>query len=189
LDTYAIAESYECPADSEPLNPKEMTMSVDTIEKLFVDELKDLYSAENQITKALPKLAKASSSEELKNAFESHLKETEEQIERLEQIFKILELSPKGKTCAGMKGLLEEGSDVLEQAEEGAIRDAAMISAAQRVEHYEMAGYGSVRTYAELLGKNKIATLLEKTLAEEKSADSKLTKIAKSVNEVALRAA
>jgi ferritin-like metal-binding protein YciE len=164
-------------------------MSVDTIEKLFVDELKDLYSAEKQITKALPKLAKASTSEDLRDAFESHLKETQGQIERLEQIFSILEVSPRGKTCAGMKGLLEEGSEVLEEAEEGAVRDAAMISAAQRVEHYEMAGYGSVRTYAELLGKDKIVTLLQKTLEEEKSADSKLTHIAQSVNEDALRAA
>ncbi len=164
-------------------------MSVDTIEKLFVDELKDLYSAENQITKALPKLAKASSSEELRTAFESHLEETEVHIERLEEIFKILEVSPKGKTCDGMKGLLEEGSEVMEETEEGAVRDAAMISAAQRVEHYEMAGYGSVRTYAELLGQDKIVTLLEKTLGEEKAADGKLTKIAGSVNDQALRAA
>src|ERR1700739_753466 len=110
-----------------------MTMSVDTIEKLFVDELKDLYSAENQITKALPKLAKASTSGELRTAFENHLEETKEQIERLEQIFKILEVSPRGKTCDGMKGLLEEGAEMLEETEEGAIRDAAMISAAQRV--------------------------------------------------------
>jgi ferritin-like metal-binding protein YciE len=166
-----------------------MTMSVDTIEKLFVDELKDLYSAENQITKALPKLAKASTSGELRAAFESHLEETKEQIERLEQIFKILEVSPKGNTCDGMKGLLEEGSEVLEETEEGPIRDAAMISAAQRVEHYEMAGYRSVRTYAQLLGKDKIVTLLEKTLEEEKAADGKLTKIATSVNHRALRAA
>src|SRR6202034_3283972 len=142
-------------------------MTVNTIEKLFVDELKDLYSAENQITKALPKLAKASSSQELRTAFESHLKETEGHVERLEQIFEMLEVSPKGKTCAGMKGLLEEGKEMLEETETGAIRDVAMISAAQRVEHYEMAGYGSVRTYAELLGKNEIATLLEKTLEEE----------------------
>ena len=164
-------------------------MSVDTIEKLFVDELKDLYSAENQITKALPKLAKASTSGELRTAFENHLEETKEQIERLEQIFKILEVSPRGKTCDGMKGLLEEGAEMLEETEEGAIRDAAMISAAQRVEHYEMAGYGSVRTYAQLLGKDKIVTRLEKTLEEEKAADGKLTKIATSVNDQALRAA
>jgi ferritin-like metal-binding protein YciE len=164
-------------------------MSVDTIEKLFVDELKDLYSAENQITKALPKLAKASTSEDLRAAFESHLGETEEQIKRLEEIFTMLDVSPKGKTCVAMKGLLEEGSEVLEDTQEGAVRDAAMISAAQRVEHYEMAGYGSVRTYAELLGQDEIVALLSETLEEEKSADSKLTEISKSINSKALRAA
>lgn len=164
-------------------------MSVNTIQKLMTDELKDLYSAETQITKALPKLAKASSSQDLKSAFESHLEETRTQIERLEKIFKILEISPKGKTCEGMKGVLKEGSEVLEETEAGAVRDAAMISAAQRVEHYEMAGYGAVRTYAQLLGQDKIVTLLQETLEEEKSADSKLTKIAKSVNSEALRAA
>jgi len=164
-------------------------MNVDTIEKLFVDELKDLYSAENQITKALPKLAKASTSEDLRTAFESHLGETEEQIKRLEEIFTMLDVSPKGKTCVAMKGLLEEGSEVLEDTQEGAVRDAAMISAAQRVEHYEMAGYGSVRTYAELLGQDEIVALLSETLEEEKSADSKLTEISKSINSKALRAA
>jgi ferritin-like metal-binding protein YciE len=164
-------------------------MSVDTIEKLFVDELKGLYSAENQITKALPKVAKASTSEDLRAAFESHLGETEEQIKRLEEIFTMLDVSPKGKTCVAMKGLLEEGSEVLEDTQEGAVRDAAMISAAQRVEHYEMAGYGSVRTYAELLGQDEIVALLSETLEEEKSADSKLTEISKSINSKALRAA
>jgi ferritin-like metal-binding protein YciE len=164
-------------------------MTVNTIQKLMTDELKDLYSAESQITKALPKLAKASSSQDLKTAFESHLEETRTQIERLEKIFKILEMSPKGKTCEGMKGVLKEGSEVLEETEAGAVRDAAMISAAQRVEHYEMAGYGAVRTYAQLLGQDKIVSLLQETLEEEKSADSKLTKIAKSVNSEALRAA
>ena len=164
-------------------------MSVDTIEKLFIDELKDLYSAENQITKALPKLAKAASSNELRSAFESHLEETKQQIERLEQIFQMLEKSPQGKTCSGMKGVLTEGSELLEETAEGPVRDAALISAAQRVEHYEMAGYGTVRTYAQLLGQDKIVTLLDKTLQEEKSADSKLTKIANNVNGEALRAA
>jgi len=164
-------------------------MSVDTIEKLFVDELKDLYSAETQITKALPKLADASNSGDLRSAFENHLEETQGQIKRLEKIFKILEVSPKGKTCEGMKGLLKEGSEILDETEEGAVRDAAIISAAQRVEHYEMAGYGSVRTYAELLGRDDIVGLLEETLKEEKSADHKLTTIAKTVNDQALRAA
>jgi ferritin-like metal-binding protein YciE len=164
-------------------------MSVDTIEKLFVEELKDLYSAENQITKALPKMAKASSSQELRAAFEHHLEETRGQIERLDRIFEILEKSPKGKTCNGMKGLLQEGSEMLTEAEKGAVRDAAMVSAAQRVEHYEMAGYGAVRTYAEILGKTDIAQLLQETLQEEKAADKKLTEVAEQVNAKAPRAA
>lgn len=164
-------------------------MSVDTIDRLFVEELKDLYSAEHQITKALPKMAKASTSGELRKAFEHHLEETRGQIQRLEQIFSLLDKSPKGKTCAGMKGLLEEGSEMLGETEEGAVRDAAMVSAAQRVEHYEMAGYGSVRTYAEILGKTEIAQLLQETLEEEKAADKKLTEVAKRVNVQAPHAA
>ena len=165
-------------------------MSVATIEELFVDELKDLYSAEKQITKSLPKLAKAATSPELKDAFESHLKETFGQIERLDRVFEILGKSPRGKTCNGMKGVLEEGAEVLEETEKGStVRDAALISAAQRVEHYEMAGYGCVREYAKLLGQKEIAQLLEETLAEEKAADSKLGKVAKQVNPAALEAA
>jgi ferritin-like metal-binding protein YciE len=126
-------------------------MKVDTIEKMLVEELKDLYFAENQITKALPKMAKSSSSNQLKTAFEHHLEETRGQIERLDRIFTILAKSPKGKTCDGMKGLLQEGSQAIEETSGGPVRDAAMASAAQRVEHYEIAGYGSVRTYAQLL--------------------------------------
>jgi ferritin-like metal-binding protein YciE len=164
-------------------------MSVATIEELFVDELKDLYSAEKQITKSLPKLAKAATSPELKDAFESHLQETFGQIERLDKAFEILGKSPRGKTCNGMKGVLEEGAEVLEETEEGPVRDAALISAAQRVEHYEMAGYGCVREYAKLLGQDEIAKLLDETLAEEKAADSKLGKVAKQINPEALRAA
>lgn len=162
-------------------------MSVDTVEKLFVNELKDLYSAENQITKALPKMAKAATSSELRAAFESHLKETEGQVQRLERIFEILGKAPGGKSCKGMKGVLEEGSEVLEETEEGEVRDAAMISAAQRVEHYEMAGYGAVRAYAELLGQAEIVQLLQQTLEEEGAADKKLTQIAKKVNPQAHR--
>lgn len=162
-------------------------MSVDTVEKLFVNELKDLYSAENQITKALPKMAKAATSNELRAAFESHLKETEGQVQRLERIFEILGKAPGGKSCKGMKGVLEEGSEVLEETEEGEVRDAAMISAAQRVEHYEMAGYGAVRAYAELLGQAEIAQLLQQTLEEEGAADKKLTQISKKVNPQAHR--
>ncbi len=154
-------------------------MSVDTMEKLFISELKDLYSAENQITKALPKLAKAATSSELRTAFENHLKETEAQIERLNKVFEILGASPRGKTCEGMKGVLAEGAEVLEETAEGEVRDAGLISAAQRVEHYEMAGYGAVRAYAEQLGQPEIAGILEQTLEEEKAADKKLTEIAK----------
>jgi len=161
-------------------------MSVGTMEELFVDELKDLYSAEKQITKSLPKLAKAATSPELKTAFETHLKETLGQIERLDRVFKILGKSPRGKVCNGMKGVLEEGAEVLEETEKGsAVRDAALISAAQRVEHYEMAGYGGVIAYAKLLGMNDAVELLQETLEEEKAADQKLTKLSQSINKQA----
>jgi ferritin-like metal-binding protein YciE len=163
-------------------------MGVETIEELFVDELKDLYSAEKQITKALPKMAKAANTAELRQAFESHLQETLGQVQRLEQIFEILSKSPRGKTCNGMKGVLEEGAEVLEEADKGAVRDAALISAAQRVEHYEMAGYGTVIAYAKLLGQSEIESLLTETLKEEKAADQKLTGLSKGVNSEAKRA-
>jgi ferritin-like metal-binding protein YciE len=164
-------------------------MSVDTIEKLFVEELKDLYSAETQITKALPKLVEAASSKELRSAFEHHLKETEGHVQRLEQAFEILGASPKGKTCDGMKGILSEGSEAIKETNEGDVRDAALISGAQRVEHYEMAAYGTVRSYAERLKQRQIVQLLEETLEEEKAADKKLTDISKKVNQQALHAA
>jgi ferritin-like metal-binding protein YciE len=157
-------------------------MSVKTINELLLDELKDLYSAEKQITKALPKMAKAASSQDLKSAFESHLEETQGHVERLDKIFENLGKSPRGKTCHGMQGLLEEGSEMISESEKGPVRDAGLISAAQRVEHYEMAGYGSVREFASILGQNEIASLLEETLGEEKAADEKLTGIAKKVN-------
>jgi ferritin-like metal-binding protein YciE len=157
-------------------------MSVDSIEKLFIAELKDLYSAENQITKALPKMVKAATSSDLKKAFENHLRETEGQIERLVQICNILGTSPKGKSCEGMKGVLDEGSSMLHESAEGDVRDSALISAAQRVEHYKMAAYGTVRTYAQILGQAEAAKLLEETLEEEKAAEQKLTSIAQKVN-------
>lgn len=163
--------------------------NVKTIEDLFVEELKDIYSAETQITKTLPKLVKAASSPDLKSAFEHHLKETEGQIERLDKAFEILGTSPKGKTCDGMKGILAEGAEALQETPAGDIRDAALISAAQRVEHYEMAAYGSVRSYAENLKQQEIAGLLQETLEEEKAADKKLTDISHKVNSRALRAA
>ncbi|MGI8772607.1 MAG: ferritin-like domain-containing protein [Acidobacteriaceae bacterium] len=163
-------------------------MSVGTMQELFVDELKDLYSAEKQITRALPKLAKAVTSEDLKQALLSHLDETKGHVARLEQIFEKLGKKPAGKTCVGMKGVLEEGSEMLEDTDKGVVRDAGLISAAQRVEHYEMAGYGSARDFAKSLGQGEIATLLEQTLEEEKAADKKLTLISKQVNAEAKRA-
>jgi ferritin-like metal-binding protein YciE len=164
-------------------------MSVGTMDELFVDELKDLYSAERQITRALPKLVKAATSDELRQAFQSHLEETNGHVTRLEKAFEILGKSPKGKTCVGMKGVLEEGAEVLEDTDKGEVRDAGLISAAQRVEHYEMAGYGSARDFAKLLGQDEIAELLEETLEEEKAADKKLTSISKQVNAEAKSAA
>ncbi len=164
-------------------------MSVGTMDELFVDELKDLYSAEKQITRALPKLVKAATSEELREAFQSHLEETNGHVARLEKAFEILGKSPRGKTCVGMKGVLEEGAEVLEDTDKGEVRDAGLISAAQRVEHYEMAGYGTARDFAMLLGQDEIAELLEETLEEEKAADEKLTAISKQVNAEAQAAA
>jgi ferritin-like metal-binding protein YciE len=163
-------------------------MSVETMQELLIDELKDLYSAEKQIVRALPKLAKAASSPELQQSFLSHLEETKGQVSRLEKISEIVGKKLTGKTCVGMKGVLEEGSEVLEDTEKGVIRDAALIAASQRVEHYEMAGYGSAREFAKLLGHSDIASLLDETLAEEKNADKKLSLISKQVNAEAKRA-
>lgn len=163
-------------------------MSVDSMQELLIDELKDLYSAEKQIVRALPKLAKAASTPELQEALLSHLEETKGQVARLEQIGEILGKKMTGKTCVGMKGVLEEGSEVLEDTEKGLVRDAALISASQRVEHYEMAGYGSAREFAKTLGLGDVAAILDETLAEEKSADKKLSIVSKQVNAAAKRA-
>jgi ferritin-like metal-binding protein YciE len=160
-------------------------MSVGTLEELLIDELKDLYSAEKQIVRSLPKLAKAASSPELQEALQSHLEETKGQVERLDKIAGMVGKKLTGKTCAGMKGVLQEGSEVLEDVEEGNVRDAALIGASQRVEHYEMAGYGTARNFAELLGLDEVVELLEQTLEEEKAADQKLTAISRNVNEQA----
>ncbi len=164
-------------------------MSVDSMEKLFVEELRDLYSAETQITKALPKMVKAASSNELRTALDHHLRETEEQVKRLEQISEMIGESPKGETCEGMKGVLEEGEKNVHAAKEGPVRDEAIISGCQRVEHYEMAAYGTARTYAQNLGKQQMVQLLERTLEEEKAADKKLTEISNTVHSQARRAA
>jgi ferritin-like metal-binding protein YciE len=157
-------------------------MKLEDLNDLFVDELKDLYSAETQIVKALPKMVKAAQSKDLKLAFSAHLQETEGHVARLEQIFEMLDESPKGKTCEGMKGVLREGAEMIDEDAEPEVKDAGLISAAQRVEHYEMAGYGTVRTYAELLRRDDIAHILQETLQEEKGADTKLTKLAQSIN-------
>jgi ferritin-like metal-binding protein YciE len=164
-------------------------MAVDTIEDLFLDELRDLYSAEKQITKALPKMVKASSTQDLSAAFQNHLEETKGHVERLERIFEMLGKRGAGKICEGMKGVLEEGSEAISDSDKGPVRDAALIGVAQRVEHYEMAGYGTVRSLAKLLGKQEMVDLLEQTLKEEKAADAKLTQISGTVNREAQRAA
>jgi ferritin-like metal-binding protein YciE len=160
-------------------------MSVATMQELLIDELKDLYSAEKQIVRALPKLAKASTSPDLRQAILQHLEETKGQVARLEQISEIVEKKLTGKTCVGMKGVLAEGSEVLEDTDKGDVRDAALIAASQRVEHYEMAGYGSARDFAKQLGLSDVAQLLDETLAEEKAAEKLLTGIAKGVNKSA----
>ena len=157
-------------------------MKIDSVDKLFINELKDLYSAEKQITRALPKMAKAAKSEELRNAFQTHLEETRGQIQRLEHIFEMIGKAGTGKTCKAMKGLLEEGEETMKETQEGELRDAAMIGAAQRVEHYEIAAYGTVRTLADLMGQKEISRLLQQTLDEEGNTDKKLTKIAETVN-------
>jgi ferritin-like metal-binding protein YciE len=156
-------------------------MKLNTLQKLYTDELRDLYNAENQLLKALPKMAKAASSEELKGAFEKHLEQTKGHVKRLEQVFQELDEKPKGKTCHAMKGLIEEGSEILEEDGETSVRDAGMIVAAQKVEHYEIAGYGSVRTFAHLLGQNKAAELLQATLDEESETNQLLNRLAEGV--------
>jgi len=162
-------------------------MSVGTLEELLIDELKDLYSAEKQIVRSLPKLAKATTNLELRDALVSHLEETKGQVQRLEQIAELVGKKLTGKSCVGMKGVLEEGSEVLEDTDKGTVRDAALIGAAQRVEHYEMAGYGTARDFAKALGMSDVAALLDQTLAEEKAADKKLSILSKAVNTQAMR--
>ena len=151
------------------------------LEELLVDELKDLYSAESQIVKALPKMAKAASSPELRRAFERHLEETKRQVERLNQIGENLDVRLTGKKCKGMEGLLEEGKEIMEEDLDENALDAGLIGAAQKVEHYEIAAYGTARTHAQLLGLTKIARLLQQTLDEEGNTDKKLTALAESI--------
>lgn len=155
-------------------------MEMETLKDLYVEELKDLYSAENQIIKALPKMIKAASHDELKDAFSRHLKETEVHVQRIAQVCDDLGVSPKGKKCVGMEGLIKEGKELIKEKPEPDVLDAALITAAQKVEHYEIAGYGSVRTYARQLGYQSQAELLQATLDEEGNTDKVLTQIAES---------
>jgi ferritin-like metal-binding protein YciE len=155
-------------------------MKLKTLEDLLHHELQDLYSAETQLLKALPKMAKAADNEDLRAAFEEHLEQTQTHVERLEECGEILEKKLTGHTCKAMKGLIEEGQDLIDEDAEPSVKDAGLIGAAQRVEHYEIAGYGTARTLAQQLGQDEIAELLEETLDEEKETDEKLTELAES---------
>jgi ferritin-like metal-binding protein YciE len=157
-------------------------MNFSSLQDLYIEQLKDLHSAETQLTKALPKMAEAANAPELKTAFTAHLKETEEQLLRLNQIGENLGESLDDHTCAAMKGLIEEGAEWMEQDAEPDVMDAGLIAAAQLVEHYEIAGYGTVHNFAELLGEEEAAELLAETLEEEEAADAKLTALAQSIN-------
>jgi ferritin-like metal-binding protein YciE len=151
---------------------------LESLEDLFLEELRDIYHAEKQLTKALPKMAKAASSPELKTAFQEHLQQTNGQIERLEQVFQLFGLKPKGKPCKAMEGLVEEGKEIMQEKAEPPVMDAALISAAQKVEHYEIGSYGTLATFAKMIGRKDAASLLKQTLDEEKSTDALLTRIA-----------
>lgn len=155
-------------------------MEMDSLKELYVEELRDLWSAETQITKALPKMMKAATNPKLKKAFNTHLKQTERHIKRLERIFKELDESPRGKKCVGMEGLIKEGQELIKEKPEAEVLDAGLIAAAQHVEHYEMAGYGCVRTWARQMGEDRQAELLQETLDEEEQTDRLLTDLAES---------
>jgi ferritin-like metal-binding protein YciE len=156
-------------------------MKIDSLRTLWIEEMRDLYNAENQLVKALPKMAKKASTSELKEALESHLEETRGHVERLDEIFQRLGKKPTGKTCKGMQGLIEEGSEMMKEDGPDSVIDAGIIAAAQRVEHYEMAGYGVARTFASILEEDEAEDLLQETLDEEGAADEKLTEIAENI--------
>ena len=157
-------------------------MKIENLKDLLVHELKDLYSAETQIMEALPKMAEAAHSQELKKAFNDHLEETKGQKQRLEEIFKHFDYKPGGQKCDAAEGLIEEGEEIIEELDKGELRDAALIGAAQRVEHYEMAGYGTARTFAEVLGLSEVQRLLQETLDQEGEANKLLTELSKKLN-------
>ena len=157
-------------------------MKINSLRDLYVEQLRDLYDGENQIIKALPKMIESTDSDDLRSALEEHLEITRQQAQRLETIFQGLGQSAKAQKCKGMEGIIKEGSEVLKEDMAESVKDAAIIASAQRVEHYEIAGYGTVRTYAELLGEDKAVELLEQTLEEEKEADEKLSQLAEEIN-------
>jgi ferritin-like metal-binding protein YciE len=161
-------------------------MAIRTANELFVDQLKDTYSAEKQAVRVYPRFAKAVTSPELKEALQTHLEETKKQVERLDQVFELLEKRSAGKTCEGMKGLIEEGLQYVEEIEERVVLDSALIAAAQKMEHYEIASYGTLVAFAQIIGQKEIEQLLSETLEEEKATDQKLTGISETVNQQAI---
>ena len=164
-------------------------MQGNSLQELYVEQLRDLYNAEQQLVKALPKMAKAAQSEGLRQGIAEHLEQTKGHVDRLQQIFSAMDESPKGKKCAGMEGLVEEGEEVIKEHSSGGVLDAGLIGAAQRVEHYEIAAYGTVRSFAELLGESQAVDLLQQILEEEKETDEKLTELSKEINTQALSSA
>lgn len=156
------------------------SMTLNSLDDLFLCQIQDLYDAEQRLTKALPKMAEAATNKELKSAFQKHLRETEQHVTRLEKVFSMIGKAPRSETCEAMKGLIAEGNEAIKAGGDDSVRDAALIAAAQRVEHYEMAGYGTVRTLAEELGQKEIARILQQTLDEEGACDKTLTEIAES---------
>jgi ferritin-like metal-binding protein YciE len=165
-----------------------MATNESTLKEIYIDELKDLFDSENQLVKAIPKMAKAANSPDLRAGFEEHLEQTRNHVSRLEQILEALGESPKGKKCKGMQGIVTEGSELIEEGHEGAVGDSALIGAAQRVEHYEIAAYGVVKAFAELLGEQEAISLLTETLNEEKETDEKLSELAEEINKEAAQA-
>ncbi len=161
-------------------------MAIETAQQFFIDELKDIYSAEKQAIRLYPKIVKSAEAEPLKEALKTHLEQTKAQLERLDRVFALLEKRPTGKKCEGMQGVLAEAQEALEEAEAGPLRDAALIASVQRSEHYEIAAYGTVLALAKAMGENEIAALLAETLEEEKSTDKQLTAVSKSVNKQAI---
>jgi len=168
------------PRNQKPKQGKKI-MKLDSLRTLWIEEMRDLYNAESQLVKALPKMAKKASNPELREAFENHLEETRNHLERLEEIFSRLGKKPTGKTCQAMKGLIEEGSELMQEEGSDSVIDAGIISAAQKVEHYEIAGYGTVRTWASILGEEEAEDLLQETLDEEGAADETLTEVAEGI--------